>query len=167
MPTEDKHTRNNLQPSSTTLRARKLLLTVASSRRRFQRDWQARADWLMSRAIEISWMGRLAAVHREKSRLLKLPPDWRQQWQRDDEGLPIASIGNVVIALHEDDALRGRVVDVDGFLHAVAIEPGAPSRKLTKSDIAKTVAYLHRLGLNDVGEEIIRTALLIVAREKD
>lgn len=156
----DKHIRekSNKQPSSTALRRRKLLLIVAGSRKRFWRDWQQRADRLMQRAIARSWLGRLAAYHRQT---VAIGSDWRARWMPDEDGDPLPDFGNVVLALHEDFNLTGKVIVYGGKLCA----RGDPPRVLKRADITKTIDYLARLGLPGVSEETCREALRFVALE--
>ena len=87
-------------------------------------------------------------------------------FERDRQGLPLATINNVLAALRRPDVVRRRI-GVDRFLDSIMTSDGAQAqwRRIDNNDYTRIRSLLGNLGFKPVLPEIVKAAVHLVAAE--
>ena len=89
-------------------------------------------------------------------------------FERDRQGVPLATINNVVAAVRRPDVIHRRI-GVDRFLCSMMTsdeEVGGAWRRFTDEDYTRVRIMLGHIGFKPVAPEMIKAAVKLVAREQ-
>jgi hypothetical protein len=86
-------------------------------------------------------------------------------FERDRQGVPLATIGNVLLAARRPDVI-GRRIGYDTFLDSLMLGVGSGAwRRIDNNDMARMRVTLGNIGFKPVSAELMRDAVLMVADE--